>query len=180
METLGLYDSPIIIIGIGYYTSNNFVISQYFTRDLEEEIAMLDHFKEKIFPQFKCLISYNGKSFDIPYLANRFLYFFDENPMISEDEIPYEVINTIFHHIDLYHNCRRKYKGRFSSYTLTAMEEELLNLTRENELPSYLVGVCYKKYQKNPEKYIGLIKECIDHNFFDIYSMPLILKKLLD
>jgi uncharacterized protein YprB with RNaseH-like and TPR domain len=180
IETLGLYDSPIIIIGIGYYHSDSFIINQYFTRNLEEEIAMLEHFKENIFPQFQCFISYNGKSFDIPYIANRFLYFFDENPMISEDDIPYEVTNTKFHHIDLYHNCRRKYKGKYDHYTLTSMEEELLKWNRENELPSHLVGVCYKKYLDNPQRFIGLIKECMDHNYYDIYSMPLILQKLID
>ncbi|TFF90830.1 MAG: hypothetical protein EU548_01045 [Promethearchaeota archaeon] len=180
IETLGLYDSPIIIIGIGFYTSDHFVISQYFTRDLEEEISMLEHFKEKVFPKFKCFVSYNGKSFDIPYLANRFLYFFDENPMISEEDIPYDTTNTKFHHIDLYHNCRRRYKGKFEKYTLTMMEEKLLNWNRGNELPSHLVGACYKKYSDNPKRYIGLIKECIDHNYYDIYSMPLILRNLLE
>ncbi len=180
IETLGLYDSPMIIIGVGFFRNDKFEINLFFARDLEEEIAICDHFKDEILPVFKCFISYNGKSFDIPYIANRFLYFFDENPMISEDETPYKISNSRLHHIDLYHNCRRKYKGQFENYTLTNMEEKLLNLKRENELPSNLVGTCYKKYKKDPIKYIGLIKECIEHNFFDVHSMPFILKKILD
>ena len=180
IETLGLYDSPIIMVGLGYFKNNNFEIHILFARDLEEEIAMCEHLKTEILPNYSCFITYNGKSFDIPYIANRFMYFFDDNPMISEDEVPYERFNSKFHHIDLYHNCRRKYKGSFEKYTLTDMEEKLLNMKRENELPSGLVGLCYKKYLEAPLRYVGLVKEVIEHNYWDIYSMPLILQKLLE
>ena len=180
IETLGLYDSPIIVIGLGFFKNDKFEIHILFARDLEEEIAMYEHFKTEILPKFKCLISYNGKSFDIPYIANRFLYFFDENPMITDEEKPYERFNTKFHHIDLYHNCRRKYKGSFENYTLTNMEDKLLKMKRENELPSGLVGLCYKKYLDDSLRYVGLVKEIIEHNYWDIYSMPLILQKLLE
>jgi len=42
-----------------------------------------------------------------------------------------------------------------------------------------LVGTCYRKYLKDPERYIGLIKECVDHNYYDIYALPLILQNIL-
>ena len=180
IETLGLYDSPIIMVGLGYFKNNKFEIHILFARDLEEEIAMCEHLKTEILPNYRCFITYNGKSFDIPYIANRFMYFFDKNPMISEEEEPYERFNSKFHHIDLYHNCRRKYKGSFEKFTLTDMEEKLLNMKRENELPSGLVGLCYKKYLEAPLRYVGLVKEVIDHNYWDIFSMPLILQKLLE
>jgi len=180
IETLGLYDSPVIIVGIGFFKNRKLYIREFFARDLEEEIAIFEHLRTKILPNFKTFITYNGKSFDIPYIANRFLYYFDENPMISDDDVPYEKSNTKYHHIDLYHNCRRKFKGMFDKYTLTDMEEKLLNWKRDNELPSSLVGMCYKKYMDDPQRYIGLIKECIEHNYFDVYSMPLILKQLLN
>ncbi|NHJ24675.1 MAG: hypothetical protein EAX89_08875 [Candidatus Lokiarchaeota archaeon] len=180
IETLGLYDSPIVILGLGYYNNDKFEIHILFARNLEEEIAICEHFKSTILPQFKCFITYNGKSFDIPYIANRLLYFFDENPMISAEEIPYKRSNSRFHHIDLYHNCRRKFKGLYNRYTLTDMEQSLISLKRDNELPSNLVGFCYEKYLEEPERYIGLIKEVIDHNYWDLYSMPLILQKLLE
>jgi len=179
IETLGIIDSPVIIVGVGFFKQEKFKIIIYFARELEEEIAIYEHLRASIFPNFKCFVTYNGKTFDIPYLANRFLYFFDENPMISNDDQPYEKCNTKFHHIDLYHHCRRLFKGRFNNYTLTNIEENLLNWTRENTLPSNLVGLCYRKYKENSNRYIGLIKEVIEHNYYDIYSMPLILKTLL-
>ncbi len=179
IETLGFHDSAIILIGTGWFTNQNFEIHLFFARKLEEEIAICEHLKSDVLPKFKSFVTYNGKRFDIPYIANRFLYYFDENPMIYEEDTPYQINNTKFHHIDLYHICRRKFKGMFDKYTLTNIENNLLDWVRENELPSWMVPECYKKYQRNPSKYVGLIKECIDHNFYDIYSMPLILHKLL-
>lgn len=180
IETLGLYNNAIIIVGIGFFKNQKYEIHLFFARSLEEEIAICEHLKTEILPSFKCFVSYNGKRFDIPYIANRFLYYFDENPMISEEDTPYEISNTKFHHIDLYHICRRRFRGMFERYTLTNIEEQLLKLRRQNELPSSMVPMCYKKYQKNPNRYIGLIKECIEHNYYDVYSMPLILNKLLE
>ncbi|MHA1930939.1 MAG: ribonuclease H-like domain-containing protein [Promethearchaeota archaeon] len=180
IETLGLYDNAMIIVGIGFFVNKKYEIHLLFARSLEEEIAICEHLRNMILPNFKCFLTYNGKRFDIPYIANRFLYFFDKNPMISEQDTPYEISNTKFHHIDLYQICRRRFRGMFERYTLTKIEEQLLNMSRENELPSSMVPTCYKKYQKNPKRYIGLIKECIDHNYYDVYSMPLILHKLLE
>ncbi|MHA1689128.1 MAG: ribonuclease H-like domain-containing protein [Promethearchaeota archaeon] len=179
IETLDLYDSPIIILGMGFQEKNKFRLIQYFARQLEEEIAFLEHFRKNVLPNFKGFITYNGKSYDIPYIANRLLYFFDENPMVNKNEDPYEKSNSIYYHVDLYHNCRRKYKGLHDSYTLTNIECQLLNFQRENALPSSLVGLCYRKYLDNPNRYVGLIKKCIEHNYHDIFSMLLILKELI-
>ncbi|MFW9874121.1 MAG: ribonuclease H-like domain-containing protein [Candidatus Thorarchaeota archaeon] len=179
IETLGLFDNAIIIVGIGFFRNKKYEIHLFFARSLSEEIAICEHLKTNILPNFKCFVTYNGKRFDIPYIANRFLYYFDENPMISEEDIPYEISNTKFHHIDLYHICRRRFRGLFEGYSLTNLEEQLLNMKRQNVLPSSMVPMCYKKYQSNPYRYIGLIKECIEHNYYDVYSMPLILQKLL-
>jgi uncharacterized protein YprB with RNaseH-like and TPR domain len=179
IETLGIIDSPIIIVGIGFFYNEKFKIQIFFARELEEEIAICEHLKNNVLPRYRCLITYNGKTFDIPYLANRFLYYFDENPMISINDVPYEKCNTILHHIDLYHHCRRLYKGLYENYTLSNMEEKLLKWKRDNLMPSNLIGICYKKYKENPDKYIGLMKEVIEHNYYDIYSMPLIFEKLV-
>ena len=179
IETLGIIDSPVILVGIGFFRNGKFRIHLLFARELEEEIAIYEHLKMNILPNFKCFVTYNGKTFDIPYLANRFLYFFDKNPMISSEDSPYEKCNTKFHHIDLYHHCRRLYKGQYNEYSLTNMEEKLLRMNRDNKLPSNMVGLCYRKYKENSERYIGLIKEIVEHNYYDVYSMPLILKNLL-
>ncbi|MFX1498382.1 MAG: ribonuclease H-like domain-containing protein [Promethearchaeota archaeon] len=180
IETMGTYNSPIIIMGIGFFKNKTFEIHILFARDFSEEIAILEHFKNQILPCFKCFVSYNGKSFDIPYIANRFLYYFEDNPMITDQDIPYEASNTIFHHIDLYHNCRRKFKEKFEGFTLTNIERKILDIKRNLDIPGVLAGLFYKKYLEEPFTYGGLIKKVIEHNYYDVYSMPLILHKLIE
>lgn len=180
IETMGSYNSPIIIIGLGFYRKEIFEIHVLFARNFTEEIAICEHLKKEILPHFKCFVSYNGKSFDIPYISNRFLYYFDENPMITEEDIPYEKYNTKFHHIDLYHNCRRKFREEFEGFTLTNVEEKIINVKREIDIPGIIVGFCYRKYLEDSLKHAGLIKKIIEHNYYDIYSMPLILQRLLE
>ena len=179
IETLDLYDGPMIIIGLGYFTNSSFEIHILYARDVSEEIAICEHLKNCVFPNFKSFVTYNGKTFDIPYMARRFIYYYNNNPMIKKQDKLYDSVNNIYHHIDLYHNCRRMFKGLYEKYSLTNMEEKLLDLKRENELPSSLIGLSYRKYLQDPHRYVGLMKECIDHNYFDVYSMPLILNKLL-
>ena len=179
IETLGLFYEPIILVGLGNYTEDNFEIRLHFARNLDEEMAVLEHIRKNEFPNFRCFVTFNGKSFDIPYLVNRFLYFFDENPLVSSIQDSNGMINTLFHHIDLLHSCRRKYKNLLSHFSLTDVEKTILNFEREDNLPSSLVGETYRLYQKDRKKFIGLIKHLIDHNFYDIYSLPAIFEKLL-
>ena len=180
IETLGLHADPIILVGIGFFKMDYFMMRIVFARNLDEEIALLEYLRTNIFPHFKCFISYNGKSFDIPYIVNRYLYFFDENPLISDNVNEYQKINTKYHHVDLYHNCRRKFKGKFVNYTLTRIEKELLGFSRDNGLPGNLVGDYYKLYQQDPRKYVGAVKKVIEHNYWDVYSLPSILETLIE
>jgi len=180
IETMGTYNSPIIIMGLGFFRNKIFEIHILLARDFSEEITILEHFQNEILPHFKCFVSYNGKSFDIPYIANRFLYYFDNNPMITEQDIPYETSNTKFHHIDLYHNCRRKFKEEFEGFTLTNIEKKILDIKRNFDIPGVLTGFFYRKYLEDPFRYGGLIKKVIEHNYYDIYSMPLLLHKLIE
>jgi hypothetical protein len=179
IETLGLYHEPIILIGLGWYNTNSFEIHMLFARDLNEEMALLEHMRKEIFPHFSCFITYNGKSFDIPFIVNRFLYFFEENPLISNEGDFVSQISSNFHHIDLLHNCRRKFKSNLRQFSLINVEKIILNIERKYDLPGYLIGEVYRLYQADKKKYVGLIKLLIEHNFFDIYSMPLIYEKLL-
>ena len=179
IETLGLYFEPVILVGLGNYRDNDFEIRLHFARNLDEEMAILEHLHREEFPKFRCFITYNGKSFDIPFLVSRFLYFFDENPLSSSEGGMSGLINSRYHHIDLLHGCRRKYKDTLSRFNLKTVEKQLLSFERDNDLPSSLIGDVYRLYQEDKKKYVGLIKHLIDHNFYDVYSMPLIFEKLL-
>jgi uncharacterized protein YprB with RNaseH-like and TPR domain len=179
IESTGVYGSSVFLIGLGYFKDGVFKVKQYLARTLEDELAIFERLKDFL-KKFKCFITYNGKTFDIPVIADRFLYYFEENPLISEDDNPYEVSNTLYHHIDLYHNCRRLWKDRFDDYRLSTIEKQLLQIHRDNDIPGAFVGFFYKRYVEKPKKYAGLIRKCIMHNYDDVRNLPFILDKLLE
>lgn len=179
IESTGLYGSSVFLVGLGYFKNGSFKIKQYLARTLDEEIAIFEKLKH-LFQKFKCFVSYNGKTFDIPVIADRFLYYFDENPLISKNDNPYETTNTLYHHIDLYHNCRRLWRDQFRNYRLSTIEEEVLGSNRNDDVPGAYMGEFYKRYIENPARYVGLIHKSISHNYEDVKNLPLILDKLLE
>ncbi|MBN1800688.1 MAG: ribonuclease H-like domain-containing protein [Candidatus Lokiarchaeota archaeon] len=180
IETLGLYFQPIIMVGIGFFNQSNFDVRVCFAREFEEEISICEYLRSKIFPNFKCLISYNGKSFDIPFIKNRFRYYFDEDPISDYNECSFLANSLLFHHVDLYHNCRRLFKNEINRFSLTNVEQKLLKIYRKGDINGSVIGKYYRKYLENPRNNGGLMKYCIEHNYFDIISMPLILQKMIN
>ncbi len=82
------------IIGIGFWTENKFVVRQYILRDFFEEPAQLDAFTADL-SSCSCILTYNGKTFDMPLLRTRY--------RINRISIPFN--DHI--HLDLVHPCRR-------------------------------------------------------------------------
>jgi hypothetical protein len=74
IETMGFFSRPIILFGIASISGERIFINQYLLRNISEEsaglISVLSHFKENI-----VLVTYNGKTFDIPYIKERAAYY---------------------------------------------------------------------------------------------------------
>ena len=73
-ETTGLAGGTgtlAFLIGVGFFGSNGFKIIQYFMRDYDEEAAAL-YSLGNLLEKFDGLVSFNGKSYDIPLLTTRY------------------------------------------------------------------------------------------------------------
>lgn len=73
IETLGLNPSiaPMVLAGIVTFEGNNqCVVTQYFAETPEEEHLVLNCLKED-FKEIDYLLTFNGKHFDIPFIAKR-------------------------------------------------------------------------------------------------------------
>ena len=57
-------------IGLGFIDARGMVIRQYVMRDYSEEAAMLDEIA-CLLRRFDTVVSFNGKSFDLPLLESR-------------------------------------------------------------------------------------------------------------
>ena len=86
------------LVGLGYYTPTGFDVVQFFMRDPSQEPAMLAALSEWLTP-FLALVTFNGKSFDLPLFNTRYTLNGLTSPL------------TQFIHIDLLHLARRLMAG---------------------------------------------------------------------
>jgi len=165
IETLGLFSRPIILFGIGIIEDGIFTVHQYLLRDIDEEQAALTATLGHVSADRPALVTFNGKSFDIPYISDRLAYY----GMGSLASIP---------HFDVLHFSRRKWKDILPSVRLTALEREILGICREDDIPGQMVPEFYETYLKTGN--CGPLIPIIEHNRQDVVSLALLFFHLLE
>ncbi len=193
IETTGQTTAEVFLIGIGYYSpeESKFITELLFAREISEEAAVLFYFLE-LLPKFKMFVTYNGRTFDIPFIRNRVSILFELEdieeialrilrPSNSKlDKIPhtFELAKELFDnfiHFDLYHAIRRNFKNLLPNYRLTTAEQKLLDFERVENLPSAEVPMAYKLYIEDADSYIGGIYKTLEHNFYDVVNLERLL-----
>lgn len=158
-ETTGLNGAGTLafMVGVGFFEDDAFVVRQYFLRDPGEEPAMLLLLHELI-QAYSALITFNGRSFDVPLLDGRFLM----------NRLACDLLDRA--HIDLLPLARRLWRQRFSSCSLSALEENLLGIERTREdVPGWLIPSLYYQYLQTGDG--REIARIFYHNRIDILSM---------
>jgi uncharacterized protein len=162
LETLGFFSRPIILFGLAEFRDRKLLVHQYLVRDMDEELAALSetiaHIREK-----PVVVSYNGKTFDLPYLVSRSA-FYNAPP-----------VNTGLH-IDLLHASRRLFRGEVQDCRLCTIERHVLGINRRTDIPGSLVPEFYESYQRtgNP----GPLVPVVEHNREDIVTLARLLAYL--
>lgn len=158
-ETTGLNGAGTLafMVGVGFFERDAFVVRQYFLRDPGDEPAML-LLLDELLQQFAGLITFNGRSFDVPLLDGRFLM----NRMRSD--------LAQRAHIDLLPPARRLWRQRFDSCALNSLEKNLLGLRRtEEDVPGWLIPALYHQYlQDGDGRHVARV---FYHNRIDMLSM---------
>ncbi|NYT04661.1 MAG: exonuclease, partial [Candidatus Methanofastidiosa archaeon] len=162
IETLGLFNRPIILIGLAKFNGENLSINQYFLRDLNQEPAALNEFLSHI-SQNTVLVSYNGKSFDVPYIRERLSYY----GMLGLRERP---------HFDMLHFSRKAWRNKYPNCRLITLEKHLFGVERSDDVPSALVPEFYETYLRTGN--IGPVIPIIEHNRQDLITLTMIFSKL--
>ncbi len=165
IETTGLAGGTgtwAFLIGIGWIEKNYFLLRQYFLRRPAEEKALLNHFVAAT-SGFLTIITFNGKQFDLPLIKTR--------QMLAGFE-PIEPRQ----HLDLLQCARTLWKKRLASRSLHSLEEVLLNLKRDDDIPGAEIPAVYFNYLRRGET--ELLKKVFHHNVLDILSMVTLLEKV--
>lgn len=158
-ETTGLTGGTgtlAFMVGLGWIDGEVFSVHQYFITQLSHEEGMLELI-HKFAQNFRGLVSYNGKSFDIPLLNSRFVL--NRLPPLPED-MP---------HIDLLHPTRTIWRYSMDNCKLKTLESDLLGLEREGDIPGEMIPDVYFDYLRNRK--IERIERIFYHNRFDIVTM---------
>ena len=162
IETLGLKNRPVILVGEASITGNKISVNQYILKDLTDEPAVLSAHLDSVNEE-SVYVTFNGRSFDIPYIRDRLNYY----------KIPH---NLDHYHLDLLLFSRRFYGRKLADCQLPTIENYLLDMEREDDVPGYLVPEFYNTYLETGN--IGPLVPIIDHNRDDIISLARIISKM--
>ncbi len=166
-ETTGLSGGTgtyVFLVGIGFQTRDGFRVQQFFLQDPAEESAFLTSLTEAL-SGFKGIVSYNGKSFDIPILKARYV--------LNGLSAPF----TPLGHIDMLPLARRLWKYRLTHRNLGILETEILGMSRSNdEIPGWMIPEMYIDYCRSGDS--RPLKGVFYHNAMDIVSLAAVMFRI--
>ncbi|MDI6701550.1 ribonuclease H-like domain-containing protein [Methanothermobacter wolfeii] len=161
IETLGLSDEPVILLGMGWIDGGSMVVKQRLAVSPEDEpgvFELLDSVRDD-----DVLVTFNGASFDIPYIHRRLrIHGLNRN------------LDNI--NVDLYHVSRRRWGALLPDCRLCTVEKHVLGVDRDLDVPGAIVPEYYSAYLStgNP----GPLVPVVEHNREDIVSLAGILSAL--
>lgn len=158
-ETTGLATGSgtyAFLVGVGRITAEGFRIRQFFMRDFSEEASLLDALDRHL-AQFDVLVTYNGKTYDQPLLETRY--------RMMRRRPPFERLA----HLDLLAGARRLWKLRLESCRLVDLENQILGLEREGDLPGEMIPYVYFEYLRRRQAF--RLVPIFHHNAMDILTL---------
>lgn len=157
-ETTGLAGGAgtyAFLIGVGRVTPDGFRVRQFFMRDFAEEPSLL-HALSAHLEQFDVLVTYNGKTYDQPLLETRY--------RMARARPPFSRLA----HLDLLHGARRLWKLRLESCRLVDLENQILGVEREGDLPGEMIPYVYFEFLKSQQAW--RVVPIFHHNAMDLLT----------
>jgi uncharacterized protein YprB with RNaseH-like and TPR domain len=166
-ETTGLSGGTgtyAFLVGVGRFEDQNFHLAQFFLRDPSEEPAQLFALEEFLAP-CKAIVTFNGKTFDLPLLKTRYI--------LQGWQAPFGNLA----HLDLLQLARRLWRNRLTSRTLANLEAQILGTTRgQEDVPGWDIPRLYMQYLRDgdPEP----LKNVFYHNAMDVISLAALMNHM--
>jgi hypothetical protein len=138
------------------------VIRQLLLPDHPDEPAFLDAL-ERHLPPDAILVTYNGRSFDWPLIANRYRLHGRRPPQVAD-------------HVDLLPVARQLWRHRLPDARLASVEAGVAAVRRHGDLPGALIPEMYFDWlrRRDPSVFPGIL----EHNHQDVLSLALLLRVL--
>jgi hypothetical protein len=150
------------LLGVGSFEGDHFVVTQHLVAEPGCEGPMLTFLAERL-AACGCVVSFNGKSFDLPLLRTRFAM----SLMPAPPERP---------HLDLLHVARRIYRARVEQCRLTTLERDVLGFAREDDIAGADVPALYQRFLR--EGRVSLLTSVARHNRWDLLALVALVAEL--
>ncbi|HEY9581877.1 MAG TPA: ribonuclease H-like domain-containing protein, partial [Savagea sp.] len=157
-ETTGLAGAGayIFLLGLLEKEEEHLVLRQYVLPSPDHEAAFL--YASRFYERGITLVTYNGKSFDVPMVESRWTLHRQQLPPLQKQK-----------QIDLLHAARRIWKDEQTSFSLVRMEETMLDFFREDDIPGHLAPIIYEDAVKSGEP--QALMDILRHNEWDLLSL---------
>lgn len=162
LETGGFVSSPVFLAGTMHWNGSDFVVRQYFARHYGEEATLLAALGEQT-RAFEFLVTFNGKSYDVPFLRGR-------------ANVHRISLTMPARHVDLLHPSRRRWKLELPDCRLQTLEMRVCRRRRYGDVAGDEVPGLYHDFVRcgDPWRLVPVFH----HNMLDVITMSEILAAL--
>jgi len=175
LETTGLAGGAgtyAFLVGCAWFDGGSFRIRQYLMSNPMVERAMLGAVAE-LAGEAGTVVTYNGKTFDLPLIETRYLFHRLETPFAG---LP---------HVDMLHPARRLWRGHgvdgaddsatmfdAGGCRLSTLERTLCGFEREGDVPGFEIPSRYFRYVRTGDA--RPLEGVLEHNRLDLLSLALL------
>ena len=164
LETTGLSGGAgtvAFLVGCGFYDLGAFQVRQFLLTSYSAERALLTAVAE-FFDDADLIVTYNGKTFDVPVMETRWLFHRMEMPL---DGVP---------HFDTLHAARRLWKPRTEDPAeggcrLQTLERTLFDVRRVGDVPGFEIPSRYFQFMRTGDP--RPLEPVLEHNRLDLVSL---------
>lgn len=176
LETTGLFGgagTQAFLVGCAAIDGDAIRVRQFLLPGFEHERMMLGEVAAWA-AAHGGLVTYNGRSFDVPLIETRFLFHRMPFPL---GELP---------HLDMLHAARRLWRGRATaagpdpddnSCSLAVLEKHLSGLHRIGDVPGYEIPSRYFQFIRDSDA--RPLESVLEHNRLDLISLAAVMARAL-
>lgn len=162
LETCGLSTSAVFLAGLMHWNGSDFVLRQYFARHYGEEAALVAAVAEEA-RGFEFLVTFNGKSYDVPFLRGRGLVHRVDLVLPRQ-------------HVDLLHPARRRWRWRLPDCRLQTLERHVCRRHRSGDVGGAEIPARYHAFVRDGDPWP--LAPVFHHNLLDVMTMAEVLTAL--
>ena len=169
LETTGLSGGAgtvAFLVGCGFFDLGAFQVRQFLLTSYASERALLAAVAD-LFDGADLIVTYNGKTFDVPVMETRWLFHRMDMPLGGVA------------HFDMLHPARRLWKARAGTVEegcrLATLERTLFDVARVGDVPGFEIPGRYFQFLRSGDP--RPLEPVLEHNRLDLVSLAAVMAR---